>query len=293
MGLTACFEEFCANIQVRDGGTISARFRTITQRLNKEFWGVSSDALHSMIAGSFGRNTAIQGSNSFDMIFQMPSSAYEKLDSYKGNRQMALLQAVKNSIEKTYAPTMMKHTGQVIAIPFTDGITYEIMPAFLNQDNSYTYPNVYNGGRWRIINPIPVIQAVRDRDQECNGKLVTLCRMMRAWQRTWNAPVGGMLMDTLAYHFMSEWPGKDSSVLNYALMCRDFFRWMLSQDPDQEYWQAPGSGHCVYRKGLFHYKAKLGYDLSHEAIMYDTSDPLSESSARLIWRKIFGVEFPS
>ncbi|MCV4600250.1 nucleotidyltransferase, partial [Escherichia coli] len=67
-----------------------------------------------------------------DMIFQLPYSEYQKYNSYLGNGQSALLQAVKRSIEKTYATTSIRGDGQVILVPFNDGITFEVVPAFLN-----------------------------------------------------------------------------------------------------------------------------------------------------------------
>ena len=83
-----------------------------------------------------GRNTAIQGFSDLDMLFQLPYSVYEQYDRYAGNGQSALLQAVKNSIEKTYSKTSLRVDGQVILVPFTDGITLEVVPAFVSSPGS-------------------------------------------------------------------------------------------------------------------------------------------------------------
>ena len=61
MGLADWFSTFCSNIQVKDGGTISTRYKAITQRLNTDFWATTSDTAHSLYVGSYGRNTAIDG----------------------------------------------------------------------------------------------------------------------------------------------------------------------------------------------------------------------------------------
>jgi hypothetical protein len=82
------------------------------------------------------------------MIFQLPYSVYEQYDQYVGNGQSALLQAVKTSIEKMYSKTSIRADGQVILVPFTDGITFEVVPVFINQYNSYIYPDANAGGRW-------------------------------------------------------------------------------------------------------------------------------------------------
>lgn len=199
MGLADWFKTFCSNIQVQDGGAISTRYKNITRRLNTDFWNTTSDTSHSLYVGSYGRNTAIQGFSDLDMIFRLPYEVYKQYDEYKGNGQSALLQAVKKSIEKTYATTSIRADGQVIQVPFTNGITFEVVPAFLNTDESYTYPNANDGGSWLTTNPKPEIKAIRDRNNACNGNLVPLCRMMRAWKGKWSVPMGGLLVDTLAY----------------------------------------------------------------------------------------------
>jgi hypothetical protein len=146
MGLADWFSNFCSNIQVQDGGTISTRYKAITRRLNTDFWTTTSDTAHSLYAGSYGRNTAIKGFSDLDMIFQLPYSVYQQYDSYAGNGQSALLQAVKKSIEKTYSTTSIRADGQVILVPFNDGITFEVVPAFINTDDTYTYPDANDGG---------------------------------------------------------------------------------------------------------------------------------------------------
>ena len=292
MGLADWFSTFCSNIQVQDGGTISVRYKNITRRLNTDFWNTTSDTSHSLYVGSYGRNTAIQGFSDLDMIFQLPDAIYETYNGYSGNGQSALLQAVKKSIEKTYSTTSIGADGQVILVSFNDGITFEIVPAFINADDSYTYPDTNNDGRWRTTNPRPEIEAIRSRNNDCNKNLVPLCRMMRAWKSKWSVPIGGLLVDTLAYQLIDDWQNKDKSFLYYDYMCRDFFCFMADQDKDQEYWLAPGSGQYVYSKGLFQSKAQKCYNISLEAIEHEQAEPKQEWSAKQKWRGIFGNSFP-
>ena len=87
MGLADWFSTFCNNIQVRDGGTISDRYKAITQRLNTDFWTTTSETAHSLYVGSYGRNTAIDGFSDLDVLFQMPYAMYEQYNRYAGNGQ--------------------------------------------------------------------------------------------------------------------------------------------------------------------------------------------------------------
>jgi len=292
MGLAEWFGDLCSELQIQDDGTISARYKAITRRLNTDAWSTSSDTSHSLYVGSYGRNTAIHGISDLDIIFQLPFALYEKYNGYSSNGQSALLQAVKASIEKTYSTTAIRADGQVIVVPFNDGISFEVVPAFINKDDSFTFPDANGGGCWRTTNPKPEIQAIRERNVACNGNLVPLCRMMRAWKRKWDVPIGGLLIDTLAYQFIISWEYRDKSKLYYDFMCRDFFKWMAEQDVDQEYWKSPASGQHVYGKGLFQYKAKRCYNISLDAIQYETANPKHEWSAKQKWREIFGTDFP-
>jgi len=292
MALADWYSSFCSNLQIRDGGTIATRYARITRRLNTDFWTTTSDTAHSLYVGSYGRNTAIAGFSDVDIIFQLPYSEYERYNNYSGNGQSALLQAVKASIEKTYATTSIRADGQVIMVPFDDGITFEVVPAFVNDNDSFTFPNANDGGSWKVTNPRPEIKAIRDRNAATNGNLIPLCRMMRDWKNKWSVPVGGLLIDTLAYQFIETWEHRDKSFVYYDYMCRDFFKWMSNQDENQEWWRAPGSGQYVWGKGLFQYKAKRCYNLSLEAIEHEMATPKREWSAKQKWREIFTTNFP-
>jgi len=292
MGLAEWFSTFCSNIKVEDGGTISSRYKEITRRLNTDFWNTTSDTSHSLYVGSYGRNTAVQGFSDLDMVFELPSALYFQYDKYSNNGQSALLQAVRNSMQKTYSTSSIGGDGQVVVVSFTDGITFEVVPVFTNNLGSYTYPDSNGGGRWKTTNPRPEIDAIRTRNNACNGNLFWLCRMMRAWKKKWDVPIGGLLVDTLAYQFIENWQHRDKSYMYYDYMCRDFFKWMSEQSSEQEYWKAPGSGQHVYGKGLFQYKAKRCYNISLEAIGHETATPKREWSAKQQWREIFGTSFP-
>lgn len=292
MALADWFSTFCSNMQIRDSGTLATRSGNITRRLNTDFWTTTSDSSHSLYVGSYGRNTAISGFSDFDLIFQLPYSVYKQYNDYAGNGQSALLQAVKASIERTYSTTNIRADGQVIQVPFNDGITFEVVPAFDNDDGSFTFPNANDGGSWKTTNPKPEIKAIRDRSAATNGNLVPLCRMMRDWKTKWTVPIGGLLIDTLAYQFIETWEHRDKSYVYYDYMCRDFFKWMAAQDENQEWWRAPGSGQYVWGKGLFQYKAKRCYNLSLEAIEHEMATPKREWSAKQKWREIFTTNFP-
>ena len=176
-------------------------------------------------------------------------------------------------------------------INFTDGITFEVLPAFALDDGALLYPNANWGGSWKRCNPraeMAEIQAVSDAT---NRNLKYLCRMMRLWRDYWSVPISGMLIDTLAYRFIRNWPSADKSFLYHDWMARDFLVMLSSQNRQQSYWYAPGSNSTVYRTGSFERHAAQAYQLALEAIAFDAKGQSWSRRAR--WRQVFGSLYPN
>src|SRR5699024_9431676 len=204
--------------------------------------------------------------------------------------QSALLQEVKGVLQKTYSTSYIKGDGQVIGINFSDGINFEIVPAFINDNGSYTYPDTNSGGSWRVTDPKKEIDAMNSRNKDTNKNLKRLCRMARAWKGKCSVPMSGILIDTLAYKFINDWEYKDKSYLYYDYMSRDFFKYLKDLDKDQSYWLAPGSLRYVWKNGNFQTKAKTAYDNALTAISYESNN--YSYSAKQKWREIYGTKFP-
>ena len=126
----------------QDASHTSIVLRDITHRLNLDFWDNDSETSHSLYVGSYGRNTAIHGFSDLDMVFRLPCSKYERYNSYSGNGQSALLQAVRESIQRTYSTTTIGADGQVVQVSFADGIAFEVVPVFDKTDGSFTGDSV-------------------------------------------------------------------------------------------------------------------------------------------------------
>lgn len=285
------FETFCKNLCFTDDDLkkIRQRYHAITKRINTDYWESSSDTTHSLYVGSYGRDTEIFTSD-IDMLVQLPYDTYKKFNAYQSNGQSALLQEVKKVIEKTYSVTHLKADGQIISVPFTDGIDFEVLPAFINKDNSYTFANSNNGGSWKITDPKAEIAAVQTLNSKCNSNLKRLCRMARAWKNKNNVDISGILLDVLSYNFLSTWEYKDKSYLYYDWMTRDFLKYVSEQPTSQIKWKVMGSNRYIYCFGSFQSKAKASYDKAVEAISDEKEYP---SIANSKWREIYGNKFPT
>jgi hypothetical protein len=268
-------------------GSISYRYKRLTKQLNTTFWNTDSDAAHSLYIGSYGRDTAARGVSDIDVYFRLPYSVYEQYNGYQVNGQSALLQAVRTSIMNTYPTTALKGDGQVVVVPFTDGITFEVLPAFVNKDESITFPEANDGGSWKTCNPAAEMAAFATRNAAANHNLKAICRMARIWKSQNGVNISGMLIDTLAYSFIDTWGSKDKSYLYHDWLVRDFFLYLSQADPAQDWWRAPGSASWVHRTGKFEGKALTAYNAAVEAIRQETAG--YTWAARQSWQLIFGT----
>lgn len=293
MSVADNFRAFRANylIPAATVGTISDRYKRITKQLNKDFWTTELESSHSLYVGSYGRDTAAKGVSDLDVAFQLPYSVYEKYNAYASNGQSALLQAVKQSLERTYSSSYVGGDGQVVALNFTDGIRFEILPVFLNKDNSYTFADSNGGGSWKTCDPRAEMNAFSARDTAtANGNLKAICRMMRIWKDRQSVPMSGMLIDTLAYQFIATWAYRDKSYMYHDWLVRDFLQYLSQVSTTQTSWRAPGSGSYVYKTGNFQTKASASYQDALSAIEHEANS--RPATARNKWRDVFGPTYP-
>lgn len=291
MNIGTYFSNFCSNIAIPSDkrSTMSCRRKAIAKRLNTDFRGYSSES-NCFYAGSVGRNTANKTVSDIDMIFIMPWSVYTKYNNYQSNGQSQFLQAVKNSIATTYPNTYLKGDGQVVVVNFSDGMKFEVVPAFENDNGTYTYADSNNGGSWLTTNPKAEIKAIKDGDETTNNNLHQLCRMLRSWKSKCDVPIKSCLLDTLAYRFLTNYEYKDKSKSYYDWMCRDFFKYLSDIDKDKFCWRMVGSGNYIYNFDNFRPKAKKAYDKAVSAIEHASSN--YEWTSASDWRDIFGSDFP-
>lgn len=290
MNVASCFESFYKELHLsnEDENNKTSRFHTITKRLNQTFYDSISDTNHSFYVGSHGRGTDIYTSD-IDMVFVLPYAIYAKYNAYISNGQSALLQAVKNALILTYPKTEIGGDGQVVVVSFSDGMRFEIVPAFKNKDgHSYTYPDSNDGGKWRIMDPKAEIDTFNNMNDECNGNLKKFCRMIREWNKFNNVFLSGILIDVMCYRFLSNYQYKDKSFLYYDFFTRDFMEYLINHH-DQEYWIVPGSNWHVSKKYTFSREAKEAYNLSLVAIQKEKEG--YEYTSKATWKKIFGNKF--
>lgn len=193
-------------IQQDTRSDISLRYHAVTKAINNEFWNSSSDVLHSLYVGSYGRNTAIDTSD-VDILVELPSNLFDYYNNLNGNSQSRLLQAVRNAILNTYPRSDVRADGQVVKIAFSDGMRFEIVPTFKSWDGTYKYPNTHTGGSWESTNPKAEQEAMAQKNRSSNGLLYDTCKHIRYIRDNYFSSyhLSGIVIDSFVYAAIGNW----------------------------------------------------------------------------------------
>ena len=191
---------------------VSQRYKRITKAVNVEFWNSDSEIAHSIYVGSYGRGTAINTSD-IDVLVELPKNEYDRFDNMKGNGQSRLLQTLKNAIMATYPKSSIHADGQVVVVDFSDGIRFEVLPAFKQKDwfgnwtGKYSYPDTNMGGNWLTTDPKVEQEAMRERNGATNGLLFDTCKHIRQIRDKYfsSCKLPGIVIDSFVYHYIKNW----------------------------------------------------------------------------------------
>lgn len=286
MRMSEIFDALLANLKVGDtAAMVASRRDEITKALNKDFRSKDGCADYRLMVGSYGRHTAIKGMSDLDMIFIVPSDLRSSYQGETGPRR--ILERVRDALKDRYPHTEVRVDQCVVRVQFTsNAFTFEVQPAFENDDGSFAYPDTA-AEDWKVTKPRDEIHAT----QKCNDRTSTsmrhLARMARAWKNANGVAMGGLLIDTLVHRFFSTTDAYDSAGTgSYDEMARDFFEFLKHQR-DQDFYHALGSNQRVNVKAKFQPKAKKAYDRCLEAIADD-----GKASANRKWREVFGTSVP-
>lgn len=292
MSVAECYQTFCGNLVIdsTQRKSIGDRVGRIVKCLNEDFRNVDSNTANSFYVGSYGRNTAIPSVSDVDVVFELPKSVYDQYNAYSGNKQSSLLQAIRASVQRTYPSSDIAADGQVVVVNFTDNIRVELLGAFYNSEQGYTFADSNGGGSWKACKPKQEMDAFRARDASSNGNLVQLGKMLRAWKDRNDVAISGMLIDTLAYQFIETWGSRDKSYLYYDWLTRDVLAYLMERDTSQQWWQAPGSGSYVRKDGSFQAKARIDYPIALAAVANFAAGQVPAAKERS--RSIYGTAFP-
>ncbi|MEE1273443.1 MAG: hypothetical protein UHI81_02960 [Olegusella sp.] len=233
---------------------------TVLGKLESHYYDADLGGDHGLVVGSIGRGTAVAGASDVDLLFDLPKDEYQRYDDYDGNGQTALLQDVKGVLEERYPQTEMRGDGQAVVIEFKNPkITIELVPAFLQTDGSYKYPDTHSGGSWKKTDPVPEQDACIALFKKTEDEGLHLCNALRVWKNNTGFKFKGLLIDTLVNDFFEEGDRAQPCGFDdrYDILI-DLFELLTEQSCDKSYWHALGSNQKIYNNdgGVFIRKAR-------------------------------------
>ncbi|EPC0822245.1 TPA: nucleotidyltransferase [Escherichia coli] len=282
------FSEFLGNLKLdlKQAKRISYHYRKITKSLNIAFRETDSSIANRLKVGSVGRHTAIKGISDLDMLYIMPGSKYEYYNS-KDNGQSALLTDVRNILARKYPEQTVRKDRLVVQVIFKN-FYVEVQPVFKQNDGSFKYPDSYNGGSWKITKPLHEKAAMTEFSRDKSNNLRKLCKMIRAWKNRHGVNMGGLLIDTLAYRFLSSTSKYDNTGNgSLGVLAKEFFEYLSNEEKHERYPALGSNQHVSVKSPWFGRAAKQAYELCCDAL--DAAGTVCENDC---WRAVFGRAFP-
>lgn len=256
--------------------SISTTYNNIASTINRKLENNSA----TYQVGSYGRKTAIRSHSDLDMIYVVP---YDDEIYTSDNGQVKLLTIIKDALKDSFPRTNIRVDRQIVSVPFTH-FNIEVLPAFLNTDNSFTHADTYCNGKWCLTDPLKEIEAMNACRNEKGHWFRHLCKMMRAWKDTVGVKVSGYQLDALVYDFCHkhEQFNLETGFDKYIDLCFNFWRFLSEFSASTIL--APGSNSTITPEGNFVRKAKQALNSLKYA---DADEDVWE-----VLRQLLGKKFP-
>lgn len=134
----------------------------------------------------------------------------------------------------------------------------EVQPVFKQNDGSFKYPDSYNGGSWKITKPLHEKAAMTEFSRDKSNNLRKLCKMIRAWKNRHGVNMGGLLIDTLAYRFLSSTSKYDNTGNgSLGVLAKEFFEYLSNEEKHERYPALGSNGLVGQRNKHMNYAVML------------------------------------
>lgn len=173
---------------------------------------------------------------------------------------------------------------------------FDIVPAFMTTENMlgksfYIIPDGY--GNWIKTDPRIDRTRVTTINQNHNGKILDIIRIIKYWQRRATMPsISSYLLENIVLEYYEN--NNSTSYIDFDI--RDIFRYLVNriyqdlQDPKKI--QGNINTLTFEDKVKISYKANNDFTIASNAIRFETQEKNPIRSI-IEWRKIFGSNFPS
>lgn len=290
MSTSSRFDRFMSSIALTADNRTDAKtkYDGVAKKLHSHYYSTIYNGSTKLLIGSYGKRTGVRPPRDVDVLFLMPFAAYARFDNYTGNGQSALLQEIRSVLQQKYTTTeKIRGDGQVVVVPFKNGHTVEVLPAWRNKADKYTIPNTHDGGSWKIVDHDAEFANVGDSDTRSNGNTRNLIKMMKVWQAECSVPIKSLVLELRAVNFLKSWKYYDKGTTYYDWMVRDFLGELVGKAG--AYCTIPGIDEKCYYGDAWLSRAESAYSRAKKACEFEAAD--KDYDAAVEWRKIFGSQY--
>ncbi len=275
------FTKFSENIRLTENQETDAKtkYTGVCKTLHKSYYENDYDGKTKFLFGSYKTNTntrPLSEDQDVDVIFKIPEETYNKFKDYESNGPSALLQEIKEILQKAYPKTAkIKAWEKIVFVKFADNThNIEVVPAFELEDKTFIIPNSADGGSWADFDPREQVNTFQASNGETESLTADLTRMMKTWVQITSSleyKSYNLLNDIITFLNSNYKKGADFS--DYHLVIRDCFKYLKSN--------------C---DSSLDSHLKTALDRAEKAV--DFIDDNKPKEASLEWRKIFGNKYP-
>lgn len=282
------FSDFLTNIQLTDKQREDAqtKYDGVCGKLHSNYYGATYDGSTKLLAGSYGKKTAISPPSDIDVIFLMPYSEFERYNSRFGNGQSHLLQDIKNILLTRYPNTDIRGDGPVVKVNF-ESYNIEVVPSFL-LSGSYYIPDTHDGGKWKQIAPKSEIENIQASNKLTDGNTMKLIKIIKAWKYNCNVPIKSLVIELTMIDFLKTCEYYNKSSVYYDWIVRDYFEYLLSKV--SSFGLLPITYEIIFYGNKWEPNVKDAISKVENACTLGTQN--LHFAAATEWKAVFGPRFP-
>lgn len=242
----------------------------ILPALRHHFAIVGEHGEDHLIAGSFGKRTAIRPLPPVDLYVLLPGDG--RTDPQAARDEVALALDL--------GPSALADGWRVTA-PLPAGLV-AVAPC-LRQGGAFLIPDPQGVG-WRVSNPAAEIAAFRLTDQVHGGRPHLLLTLVKAWLRHGGVPLAAFAAEVLTREYFAEEPVAH----DLPGLFSGFLSWARRRTPAE--FALPGGQGRLFVDPAWHSHGEAAY---WRCVLAERLDAAGEHGpATLEWRRLFGPQVP-
>jgi hypothetical protein len=250
------------------------------------------DVLDTFLSGSYSRKTLIAPLKQvdIDIIIVLGSKYYNNYNGQNGN-QAGLLDLLKRVLKKTFPNTPdISRNGQAVTIQFSDFVV-DVVPAFNKEGGGYVIPNAITQ-TWLSTDPKKHVQIWSTENQNHNGDLVPLIKMLKAWNRTTSSFLRSFHLETMVLQILN-----NVTISDFPTGARYFFDkgkdYITKKNPDPAGYGDDVGGYLNTEEKIKTSVSKFETAFNRAIKAEDLTTRGYIADAIGVWRMVFGDNFPA